>query len=162
MKTMPHVRFTPWVGDSYGDESAFGTPVMVLGESHYTEKDREPSSLTSDVMRLVIKGAKWNFYTRVLQTFVSKHPVDPRSFWHSVAFYNFIQIPIKKGSRPMKQMWLDAEQPFCEVLEWLDPRPRLIAVFGFRCWDKYALLRKGNQIDRSREAGGRMLRVWPC
>lgn len=135
MKTLPHVRFRPFIGSSYGYDSPFGIPVMVLGESHYSQKDHEPSSLTCGVMQYVIEGERWNFFTRASAAFVGRRSVDPASFWNSVVFYNFIQTAIKKGSRPTTQMWLDGELPFCEVLESLNPRPKLIAVFGFRCWD---------------------------
>jgi hypothetical protein len=135
MKTLRHVRFMPFVGDSYGYDSPFGIPVMVLGESHYSEKNHEGSSLTSDVMKKVMDGARWNFITRVSATFLGKQSVDARSFWNSVVFYNFVQTAIKKNSRPTKQIWVDSEQPFCEVLDWLDPRPGLIAVCGVQCWD---------------------------
>jgi hypothetical protein len=135
MKALPSVKFRPCVGDSYGYDSPFGIPVMVLGESHYSDKDREASSLTCDVIKEVIAGRRWNFFTRVSATFLGKQSVDARSFWNSVVFYNFVQTAIKKNSRPTKQMWLDSEQPFCEVLDWLNPRPRLIAVCGVQCWD---------------------------
>ena len=135
MKALPNVKFLPFKGRSYGYGSPFGIPVMVLGESHYSAKVNEPSSLTRDVMNKVIAGEKWNFFPRASSAFLGEKSVDARSFWNSVVFYNFIQTAVKKNCRPTKQMWLDAEQPFREVLEWLNPRPRLIAVFGFRCWD---------------------------
>jgi hypothetical protein len=135
MKALPNVKFLPFKGRSYGYGSPFGIPVMVLGESHYSNKDREAPTLTRDVMKEVAAGRGWNFFTRASATFLGKQSVDARSFWNSVVFYNFVQTAIKKNSRPSPQMWQDSEQPFREVLEWLNPRPRLIAVFGFGCWD---------------------------
>jgi hypothetical protein len=135
MKALPNVKFLPFKGRSYGYDSPFGIPVMVLGESHYSSKDHEAPSLTRHVMKEVIAGESWNFFTRASAAFLGKQSADAKSFWNSVVFYNFIQTAITKNSRPTKQMWLNAEQPFCEVLDWLNPRPRLIAVFGFRCWD---------------------------
>lgn len=40
-------------------------------------------------------------------------------------------------------MWLEAQEPFLEVLAWLKPRPRLIVVFGFETWE--------NTPDRGRD-----------
>jgi hypothetical protein len=135
MKKLPHVNFMPFVGRSYGYHSAFAIPVLVLGESHYTATSRKsfPSSFTRDVMDDVISGEEWKFFTRVSETFRGERSVDPRTFWNSVAFYNFIQTVIKKNTRPTAQMWRDAERPFLEVLEAL--RPRLVAIFGFQTWE---------------------------
>jgi hypothetical protein len=86
-------------------------------------------------MKQVIDGEKWNFFTRVSAAILGKQSVDPKVFWNSVAFYNFIQEAIKKNKRPTSQMYQAAEQPFLEVLEWLDPCPRLIAVFSAKAWE---------------------------
>jgi len=137
MKKPPHVIFLPFVGRSYGYRSAFGIPVLVLGESHYTDSARKsfPSSFTCDVMDDVISGDEYRFFTQASKTFLGEKSVDPKTFWNSVAFYNFIQTVVEKGKRPKAEMWRDAERPFLEVLEALKPRPRLIAVFGYGTWE---------------------------
>jgi len=101
MKKLPQVNFLPFRGRSYGYQSAFGIPVLVLGESHYNDNGRQsfPPSFTCDVMDDVISGEEWKFFTQVLATFCGEQAVDPKTFWNSVAFYNFIQTVIKKNTR---------------------------------------------------------------
>src|ERR1700757_949280 len=96
------VNFLPFVGSTYGYQSAFGIPVLVLGESHYTDTGRKSfqSSFTRDVIDDVISGDEYRFFTQVSKTFLGERSVDPKTFWNSVAFYNFIQTVIRKGTRP--------------------------------------------------------------
>ncbi len=138
------VAFKPWVGKHYGYKSQFGIPVMILGESHYSDgnvSDKNITrSFTKKVVKRVIDGGshkKEHFLRNVEAAFLG--PTKDRdklsNFWKSVVFYNYVQSLVKKGSRPTRKMWQDAQEPFLQVLRWLKPRPRLIAVFGYETWE---------------------------
>jgi hypothetical protein len=136
-QALKHVRFKPWKGKHYGSRSPFGIPVMILGESHYSVEGKI-STFTRRVIKAVKSGKKKNsFYRNVAAAFLEEefNSKQRRAFWDSVVFYNYVQSPLKRGGRPNGKMWSEAEQPFLEVLAWLKPPPRLIAVFGFHTWE---------------------------
>jgi uracil-DNA glycosylase len=62
--------------------------------------------------------------------------VDSQAFWHTVAFYNYIQCVVGGGARipPTKEMWTKARPPFSQVLKML--APHAILVLGKRLWNK--------------------------
>jgi hypothetical protein len=132
---MSQVRFRPHIGTNY-EASPFGIPVLIVGESHYGEEESKPrSTLTKRVISAVVRGSKWNFFTRVAATFSGEQSIEPKVFWSSVAFYNFIQTRISKGAKPTKQMWNDAGPSFLEMLGSLKTKPRLIAIFSYTVWE---------------------------
>jgi hypothetical protein len=57
------------------------------------------------------------------------------TFWHSVAFYNYIQefVGSRARERPTEEMWNDAEKPFFMILTKL--KPDFILVLGKSLWD---------------------------
>jgi hypothetical protein len=65
-------------------------------------------------------------------------------FWHSVAFYNYIQEFV--GDSPRKphayELWQRSEQAFAEVL--LRVRPQLVLVIGVLNWGNIANLNGWN------------------
>lgn len=136
-QSLKDVRFKPWKGKDYGSRSPFGIPVMILGESHYSVEGKS-STFTRRVIRAVKSGKKKNpFYRNVAAAFLEEeyNSKQRRAFWDSVVFYNYVQSPLKRGGRPNRKMWSEAEQPFLDVLAWLKPPPLLIAVFGRVTWE---------------------------
>ncbi len=136
-RRLKHVKFMPWKGERYGTRSPFGIPVMILGESHYSVEG-ESRPFTRHVIEEVKSGKKKTpFYRNVAAAFLGDtcDPRKKRAFWDSVVFYNYVQSSLKRGGRPTRRMWHKAEEPFLEVLAWLKPRPRLIAVFGWNTWE---------------------------
>ena len=162
--SMKHVHFTPWIGDNYWSARRFGKRVLVLGEAHYEWDDDMPSlppDLTIQCIKEQISGEEtYAFWTKIAIAFLNEHPSveDKKEFWHSVAFYNYIQESVGFGARipPTPEMWENTREPFNEVLSKL--RPQFIAVLGYRLWD--ALPADGSEGPRARGARGHNEPLW--
>jgi len=132
---LKHVFFRPSVGKHCGGP-AFGVPVMILGESHYSEEEPD-RDLTRKVVLQTIRGeCDFAFFRNSATAFLGDHG-DPRMprFWESVIFYNYVQCLVDKEKRPTRKMWVDAELPFLEVLAMVEPSPRLVVVLGRDTWE---------------------------
>lgn len=144
---MTKIVFEPWCGCRYTD-APFGKRVLILGESHYdpdaeTPIDQMPTSqkrlFTQRCIQDQIEGAqRKRFWTNIAATFLNHLPTlaDKKVFWHSVAFYNYVQSSagLRPRMRPTKEQWRAAQAPFVEVLErW---KPEVIIVLGFQTWDR--------------------------
>ena len=137
---MRNVRFEPWKGDVYEHAGLFGKRVLVLGESHYDWDVNKP--LTAQITRQCINEqleGTWSmrFGTNIVITFLNKTPSleDKRTFWHSVAFYNYVQTSVGFGPRvrPSPEMWQQSLPAFLDVLG--DLRPQFILVLGRALWE---------------------------
>ena len=137
---MTVVRFRPWVGDQYGRLSRWELSVLLLGESHYDEGFGQGEHLTEFVVRRHVRreGKQYPFWTKIAKTFVGpmyESAADRRSFWQSVAFYNYVQEFAGTGprQRPTPRQFRSAWLPFSEVVGEL--RPDVVVVLGFGLWD---------------------------
>lgn len=137
---MRHVKFYPWEGENYF-RAPFGKRVLILGESHYEWKGSGPiddhPTLTQDLIEDQLAGRyKIRFWTHIAVAFLNKVPTlaEKREFWHSVAFYNYVQQSAGAGARvrPAANMWRDSEIAFNEVLETL--KPEALLVLGYDLW----------------------------
>jgi hypothetical protein len=125
-------RFDPWIGHLYGERSAFGCALMVLGESHQCEETR--LDLTEDAIAAHLSTHKHAFYTNLGHALGQLCSVDENAVFDHLLFYSYIQgcvdIP---GQAPKKEMWQEADTPFLGVLA--RHRPRVLLVLGGRLWD---------------------------
>ena len=116
------VRFLPWKGTRY--ETGFrGARTLILGESNYQKDGKRFSRrLNIELIGGQADGigrytGSWPYWTKII-TLLSPEDPDRHQFWHSVAYYNFIQefTGAVARKRPTSQMWLDARKPFFEIL----------------------------------------------
>ncbi|WP_347261157.1 hypothetical protein [Rudaea sp.] len=160
------IVFEPWKGKHYKKPAVFGKRVLVLGESHYdweSEKEKQidqmpldqKRSLTQRCIQGQIDGTEsFKFWTNIAATFLGHLPnsAEKKSFWHSVAFYNYVQsiVGFWARKRPTKELWLEAQTPFVNVLN--DLKPEVIIVLGFENWDNLPNLdgHAGPRIDGTR------------
>ncbi len=94
----------PWVGCNFAKSSC---RPLILGDSHYATDDDALEYLkdkdsTRDVINTVIANKcegenTWNMFEGLLKTFIDVSPDNVKDFWSKVAFYNFIQEPMKKA-----------------------------------------------------------------
>lgn len=140
------VRFLPWIGQRY--ELGFGGQrLLILGESHYPweDDDREltdplPPEVTRDCVSGVITREVWvgDFWKYLEQAHlnVQRWEMAPNGdeFWQSIAFYNFVQVPVGTGPRqaPRWCEFVDARSAFRAVIQAL--KPERIVVCGKRLW----------------------------
>lgn len=151
--------FKPWIGDNYWSGRRFGKRVLVLGESHYGW-DLPPNWTIQCIKEQISGEGTYKFWTDIAIAFLNEHPSveDKKAFWHSVAFYNYIQESVGDGPgiRPTEEMWENAREPFNEVLSKLCPQ--FIAVLGHELWD--ALPADGSEGPRARGARGHNEPLW--
>jgi len=140
---MKSVRFNPWVGDQYASNHFYGKKILVLGESHYQWNEDKPIDNFVDITKYCISqqisGAETHaFWTHIAIAFLNHRPTlqEKHLFWHSVAFYNYIQCSVGVGARvrPDQKMWRDSEPGFVEVLKQLEPD--IMVVLGYELWQR--------------------------
>lgn len=130
-----HITFTPWVGENFA--TANKTRLLILGESHYGLPGEYDSELTICLTRQYIRG-DWDhrFWTNIMQVVTGKSygEIDRSTFWHSIAFYNFVQVFAGEKSRmpPTYQMFKDASGAFFEALDHV--KPTHVLALGVRLW----------------------------
>lgn len=137
---MKHMFFKPWKGNHFSTNGFLSKRVLILGESHYQWD--EDVSLTEDltiecILEQIEGGATKQFWTNIAITFLNKRPSleDKEQFWHSVAFYNYVQANVGFGPRvrPTREMWANSQKAFFEVLQEL--RPQCVIVLGYQLWE---------------------------
>lgn len=127
--TMDNHLFKPWKGNQYGDESIFNIPILIVGESNYTdnlEREKPHDTFTHRLISSIIKASwKHKFFSNIQRTFVENADTENsrKQFWHSVAHHEYIQdwLP-KPGVPPTEKMWENAKPIFQEVVAELKPK----------------------------------------
>ncbi len=145
---MCRIRFEPWIGSRYDlclppRPPIFGeSRVLILGESHYTDRgedhedheDQYTRDFTSNIVRT--RRADLQFFLNLKAACVV--PVDAmtsREFWHSVAFYNYVQWFVPgPGQETPPEMFRESRDAFRECLNCL--RPTHVIACGFGLWDR--------------------------
>lgn len=135
-------RFLPWIGERYAIGCWSRKRLLVLGESHYQWDESisidDRPTLTLECIEEQISGAgRLAFWTHIAVTFLNRLPTieEKHTFWHSVAFYNYVQFGVGAGPRvrPTEQMWRQSEAAFAEVFE--SQKPDVIIVLGYTLWN---------------------------
>jgi len=141
---MEHVVFEPWEGKEYQTGGIFKKKILVIGESFYCseeEAEKYAATLTGKVVTdyLAIRNGEFrgnnggwsNTYLKFERSLVGEetNPEDSRKIWNSIAFYNYLQVPMS-GAREsgFKIDYKNAEIAFFEVINKL--QPDLIIVWG--------------------------------
>ncbi|WP_312731617.1 hypothetical protein [Atlantibacter hermannii] len=136
---MKNVIFQPYIGDKYYD-SRYGVRVLVLGESHYGDKQDSASDFTQHVVKTHALKAGLPFFSKLTNVLRGKtdYPSEQErnETWRHVAFYNYIQEFVGEEARtaPTTDMWTSAQLPFIEVVRQLEPD--VILVLGSRLWNR--------------------------
>ncbi|MDH4870298.1 hypothetical protein [Pseudomonas sp. BN515] len=149
------VRFAPWVGPHY-ERGIHGLRILVVCESHYGAKEHERPTVTPEVLKALALGQKHPHataklrrhahFTKIMASILNarKHfsKTDRSEFWHSIAYYNFIQefLPsIRKV--PSDAVWEKGKRSFTEVLDVLEPE--LIVCYSKRNGSRVTALAGG-------------------
>ena len=127
------VAFRPWVGKDYSCGGIFHQKVLVLGESHYCDVDKNdtPLLINPDITRDTIHEIVYDYTgERYMRTFVCFEraifgfvPTQEQreSLWESVAFYDYVQFLLRGPRCPINGSLDDSELAFKSVLEGLMP-----------------------------------------
>lgn len=124
-----NLLFQPWVGSQYGTDSLFKIPILIVGESNYTdnlEREKPHDTFTHRLIESIISGSwKHNFFSNIQRTFVEDANTQAlrTKFWHSVAHHEYIQnwLP-HPGIAPSEEMWAKAKPIFQQVVAELKPK----------------------------------------
>jgi hypothetical protein len=139
-----NLLFEPWKGNQYGNKNKFEIPILIVGESNYTNdiKGSEPhSTFTHRLIDGIIEGQwKHNFFSNIQRTFVENANTRELryEFWHSVAHHEYIQdwLPCPRVA-PDAKMWQKAKPIFQEVVAEL--KPKCILFVSKRVFDQVKL-----------------------
>ncbi len=110
--------------------------MLILGESHYGKPEDYSDDFTKWVVNeyAVKPENRLRFFTTIANTITGHsgwmEDEKRKEFWHSVAFYNYIQELVGEGSRirPSEEMWMQAKEFFLETLTTL--KPDMVIVLG--------------------------------
>jgi hypothetical protein len=149
---VPEVKMFPWVGANYSGTGYRGRKLLILGESEYEwEKDALKSEVATELIRANVGGSLKNpFYTKIYNALSDEAKGQSferfADFWHSIAFYNYIQEKVGTAprERPTKEMWPRWKSTFLLVLEKLNPDR--VLVLGRELWsnlNELGLIRNG-------------------
>lgn len=130
----PH--FLPWEGTAYRSLGLGGRRLLILGESHYDwGAGRDRPTLTQEIVEDYAASKTnhqfFNRVTRICEGEVSG--VGRRLFWDRVAYYIFVQVMLKKGTRPTRSDWALSGPIFESTLQNL--APDYLLVLGKELWD---------------------------
>jgi hypothetical protein len=123
-----NLRFQPWQGNRYGNESIFQIPILIVGESnHGVSRGSEKDAVFTHMLikSIICESWKHNFFSNIQRTFVENaNTQELRSeFWHSVAHHEYIQDWLPKPRvAPNEEMWAKAKPIFREVVAELKPK----------------------------------------
>ena len=149
------MKLPPWVGAGFGKPNAHSLPkrLLLVGESSWSEESDPPDCLITKVVNDYINRGGHPFLNgmiRAILGLVAKPSQNERrSFYNSVAFYNFIQDVLKRPRvRPTKEQWEYGCEVFPSCLDLL--KPSHVVVFGFGVWNSmdYERFSCDPQLDR--------------
>ena len=121
------IAFHPWVGNRYSEGypvAGGAIRVLLLGEAHYKSDppdDRSHGvSFTFDSVTnyLAAKGTPGRrrsparYWTRTGKVIAGPGSYDRQAFWHSVAFYNYVQCFQPVGTCPTEEAFAAARAAF--------------------------------------------------
>ena len=137
----------PWVGRNFASSK---TRVLLLGDSHYatnedgthseeeerifrTDKESTRGTINCVIDNFCEQGSSWKMFNGLLNTFINTTPEAVKAFFGKVAFYNFIQEPMKyRNSKPTAMQKREGWQCLAKVVEIL--APNFIIFIGTRNW----------------------------
>jgi hypothetical protein len=123
-----------WVGTNY---KAGG--ILIVGESPHAKPGVDTSQYNVLMAMDHMDGYRDRFRTKLVRAFLGRGDEtlnDITAFWHSVAYFNYIKIPLS-GPRipPSITMWETMHEDLSARLECL--RPGLLVALGYRMWDRW-------------------------
>lgn len=138
---MSNITFHPFVGANYHTGGIFGKKILTLGESHYCDESEVYENLTYDVLQKYLNhdvSEGWmNTFKKFERALVGRitDESDSKRIWDSLAFYNFLQVPMGDARiAGTKEDYEAAVEPFFEVLNQLEPD--YLIVWGKRLWSQ--------------------------
>ncbi len=121
-----YLQWTPWIGEEFKNEKH---KLLIVGESHYAQIGTEFSQEVYDefmsdrastkyVIARSLKGEVWATFRNLAKLLLDAPDNDAAHLWPYVAFYNYIQRPMKsRKERPSKDDFIKAYEGFAQLIE---------------------------------------------
>ena len=151
------LRYKPWVGENY-EASKYGK-LLLLGESHYLNSDKDGSTYTSQVVREAIKSQS-GMYTSFFRTIelIFDRANDHEVFWHEIAFANLIQTGlVTSNSQPTEEERSSIAPAFYHLLQLL--QPNYVIVCSKRMWNNWIPAGNGSEVKKF-SVENKLLEIW--
>lgn len=158
---MSYINFNPRVGEKYATSGFLGKKILILGESHYCNKElaedgrcfpacskekmdkicfNQSINNLDDIVYNLDRSERYHqtflhFENAIFGRDLFNEPEVREDFWNSVVFYNYFQYAQPEASRKLEQppySYKESELAFKEVLE--DYMPDCIIVWGSRLY----------------------------
>lgn len=145
------LKWLPWIGKEYFNSES---RVLIIGESHYLLDEHDPHYAKN---KEEVNSPQKDFTRNVVQTFCvnnkkpqptfdnltrclsGKQKVSPQKrmeLWQHLAFYNFVQRPMKSNKkRPKSEDMQTGWKVFAELIKMLKPTKCIF--IGFAAADSY-------------------------
>lgn len=127
------VEVKPWVGSHYGRRDLLPHRTLLLGESNFTQQGNFHDELVIQCVQDAIEGTDpggfGRFSTKIIRIiFGAQTKLDAQTFWHEVAFFNFVaeRVGGQPRQRPTPQMWAGSVERCLRVLDELQPERMLV------------------------------------
>jgi hypothetical protein len=132
--TRQHPTFKPWVGPEYTSEGIADVRVLIVGKSYYGDPGGEDDETSQKVIEQVGPEEREALFTTTAKLVLGMSERESLSdeirswFWDHVAYYSYLQtVPGPTATNePAAQAWEDAEEPFREVVDDLEPHALLV------------------------------------
>jgi len=131
-----NLTWYPWIGNNFEMQNS---KLLLIGESHYAEDPEDNSDKKCyndflnnkrttigfiedlDVKDKILGGNTWRFYENTYRALFRTNYIDVKKFWSKVAFYNFIQRPMKsKDERPIVSDYTNSFIVFTNLIKKLN------------------------------------------
>lgn len=144
----------PWVGIDYINSAP---KMLVLGDSHYTVNDDGTFSLdeynrcmadkyyTREILDCAVgRSDVWRMYDGLYKLFrIDPFTAEDR-FWNRIAFYNFVQVPMKtRNAIPTVNDFRDAWFCLVDIIDVL--KPDICLFVGIRGWTSNGYINSENK-----------------
>ncbi|CAN5374235.1 hypothetical protein BH20BAC1_BH20BAC1_12820 [soil metagenome] len=157
MKKLTDLHYQPWIPKNY--KSGKYGKLLLLGESHYLNKDKDIKHLTKQVIRNAIKETEGMYspFFRTIELMFDR-TADHEVFWNEVAFANLIQTGlVTSDSQPTVEERESINPTFQLLLSQL--KPYRVLVFSKRMWDYWLSEEHGKKV-KTYDADEKSIEVW--
>jgi hypothetical protein len=129
-----NLAWRPWVGTNYSRRES-SRKLLIVGESHYfgeVTQERYVELLQShkeDVLHtrhafdefMLKRQTRIKTYENIPRLLLGTDRFDRDRFWRDTAFYNFIQVPMRKNGRPSPDQFVHGWKVFADLVKLLQP-----------------------------------------
>lgn len=129
-----NLAWLPWVGINFSSRKPLQR-LLIVGESHYFGEVTEEryiellQSHKEDAMHtrhafdefMLKRKCKIKTYENIPRLLMSTDRFDRDRFWQDTAFYNFIQVPMRKNGRPSMEQFEQGWKVFAGLARLLQP-----------------------------------------